>query len=381
MAQHGEAWGIPLAAVGARRRAVWLPPLVAVAIVLFVAGVVLGLRVTNQGAEPEGENWWLVAELVLALAYLPAGVVLAARRGGARARPAVRGRRGLRPARRLVHAVPRLRDGARHDAGLAVLRLAVVVGLDVRRRRPGRPGAPRAAAGRLEARSATPGSRSARPSPPCGTGRPPRPDRRLAPGARLEPARGPTDVRLRPRGHRRLGHLGTVIVDLVATLAVAVLAWRCLQRRRASDDPLPGWLLAGAVVAWLAVVPPSVAVVAAHLPAVDVVQPMLLLATVPLLVVGALIEVVRHGIGRRRGGVAPLRRMAPARRGHRRDLHRAGGRAWAGSSGVAARPGCSSRRPVRSPCSSSRPGAGRVRRWSTGWCTARATIRWPSCAA
>ena len=60
---------------------------------------------------------------------------------------------------------------------------------------------------------------------------------------------------------------------------------------RAVSDPLPGWLLAGAVVAWLAVVPEAVGwSVADH----DVVWAVLLIATVPLLVVGALIDELRR---------------------------------------------------------------------------------------
>ena len=51
----------------------------ALAVVFVVAGVVFGLRLANAGAEPEGQNWWLVAELVLGLAYLPSGVILAGR--------------------------------------------------------------------------------------------------------------------------------------------------------------------------------------------------------------------------------------------------------------------------------------------------------------
>jgi signal transduction histidine kinase len=90
------------------------------------------------------------------------------------------------------------------------------------------------------------------------------------------------------------GDAGTVLVDVVAMFAVALLAWRWRQRRRVSDDPLPAWILAGAIAVWLAVVPPSIDAIQSHLPAEDVVPPMLLLATVPLLVVGALIEVVRH---------------------------------------------------------------------------------------
>ena len=49
-----------------------------------------------------------------------------------------------------------------------------------------------------------------------------------------------------------------------------------------------------ALAATLAVVPPTIAVVGEHLPAPDVVAPLLLIATVPLLVVGALIELVRQ---------------------------------------------------------------------------------------
>ena len=51
--------------------------------------------------------------------------------------------------------------------------------------------------------------------------------------------------------------------------------------------------MAGGVAAVLAVVPPTTAVIGDHLPAPDVVAPVLLIATVPLIVVGALIEVVR----------------------------------------------------------------------------------------
>ena len=51
----------------------------ALAVGVVVAGIVLGLRVANAGAEPEGQNWWLVAQLVIGLAYLPAGALLASR--------------------------------------------------------------------------------------------------------------------------------------------------------------------------------------------------------------------------------------------------------------------------------------------------------------
>jgi hypothetical protein len=50
---------------------------VLVAVVSAVA--VLVLRVTNSGFEPEGRNWWIVADAVLGLAYPPLGTALAVR--------------------------------------------------------------------------------------------------------------------------------------------------------------------------------------------------------------------------------------------------------------------------------------------------------------
>ena len=43
------------------------------------AGAVLFLRLSNSGFEPEGRNWWIVAETLLGLAYLPLGTALAVR--------------------------------------------------------------------------------------------------------------------------------------------------------------------------------------------------------------------------------------------------------------------------------------------------------------
>ena len=51
----------------------------ALAVVVIVASIVIVLRLTNDGPEPEG-NWWLLAELILGLAYLPAGAALVVRR-------------------------------------------------------------------------------------------------------------------------------------------------------------------------------------------------------------------------------------------------------------------------------------------------------------
>jgi len=43
------------------------------------AGAVLVLRVANSGFEPEGRNWWIVADTLLGLAYLPLGAALTVR--------------------------------------------------------------------------------------------------------------------------------------------------------------------------------------------------------------------------------------------------------------------------------------------------------------
>jgi two-component system NarL family sensor kinase len=84
-----------------------------------------------------------------------------------------------------------------------------------------------------------------------------------------------------------LGDVGEWAVAAAASAGVAGLAvawWR--GRRRHPGDPLPAWLLAGAVVAWLAVVPD-------FLDGSDVVTALLVLATVPLLVGGAVIDAIR----------------------------------------------------------------------------------------
>jgi two-component system NarL family sensor kinase len=50
-----------------------------VVVALAGAGIVLALRTATGGAEPQGRNWWIVADTVLGLAYLPLGVALTLR--------------------------------------------------------------------------------------------------------------------------------------------------------------------------------------------------------------------------------------------------------------------------------------------------------------
>jgi signal transduction histidine kinase len=64
-------------ASSARARMVLVAASVLVALV--GAGAVLVLRLTNSGFEPEGRNWWIVADTLLGLAYLPLGTALAVR--------------------------------------------------------------------------------------------------------------------------------------------------------------------------------------------------------------------------------------------------------------------------------------------------------------
>jgi len=64
-------------ACGVTRPRPWVAA--ALVAVLIVGAIVIVLRLANDGPEPEG-NWWLLAELILGLAYLPAGAALVVRR-------------------------------------------------------------------------------------------------------------------------------------------------------------------------------------------------------------------------------------------------------------------------------------------------------------
>jgi len=51
-----------------------------VLVAVIAAGAVLVLRLINSGFEPEGRNWWILADTILGLAYLPLGAALVVRR-------------------------------------------------------------------------------------------------------------------------------------------------------------------------------------------------------------------------------------------------------------------------------------------------------------
>jgi signal transduction histidine kinase len=187
--------------VGVARWAAGVAALVALAGCLAL----LALRVANSGPEVPGRNWWLIADALLALAYLPAGALLL-----------------VWPGRRLL--------------GLAFVIVAVT----------------QLGSALLAEWSAWSG----------------------------HIGRGP----------------GTPLADLVETVGMVVLVlavppllpWRARDGHR---DALRPWFALGVVAAAIGAFP---AIVPVHdLPGADVVGPLLLVATIPLLVVGSVVATVR----------------------------------------------------------------------------------------
>ncbi len=82
-----------------------------------------------------------------------------------------------------------------------------------------------------------------------------------------------------------------VAVSAVAAIGALLTAWWPV--RRGTDDPLPAWLAAGAIAAWLAFMPTLLSLGRWALTDNDVVAPVLVLATVPLLVGGAGVAAIR----------------------------------------------------------------------------------------
>jgi signal transduction histidine kinase len=90
------------------------------------------------------------------------------------------------------------------------------------------------------------------------------------------------------------------LVALSATAATARLLIAWWHRRHDADDPLPLWIAAGALAAWLAVVP-ELFEVGPQVPLGDEAGALMLLATVPLLVVAAIVDALRERPGRFHG--------------------------------------------------------------------------------
>ena len=181
----------------------------ALAVVVIVAAIVIALRLTNDGPEPE-ENWWLLTDLILGLAYLPAGAALVVRRDRRLLGALFLVVGAMALADRTVDGVRRLRHrrATRHSLGRAGR--GVLVDVAARRQRPGHPRPPRAAPGSVAGGSLAAG-RDGRRQRCHRRPRPARADHAMAGAVRAEPAGGhrqrgrrhPDGGALRPGGRRR----------------------------------------------------------------------------------------------------------------------------------------------------------------------------------
>ncbi|HWM20367.1 MAG TPA: ATP-binding protein [Ilumatobacteraceae bacterium] len=275
----------------ADRSRVWVP--CAAAVVAVTAGgiVLLGFRVANRGVEPAGQNWWLVTWFCVALAYTVVGTALVVRSsrrnlgvcflvvGGAAVVTAIATQyRGYGSTEDRHPHLPAFAEAATWARPFGE---AVLVGLVTWELLP--------LAWRADRRS-----RYVRAVALTGVG--------LVTAARL------TDAWPRRWGTNPLevtagaaldavntaDVVGTWLVAIVGAAGVALLGRHWLRERRPDGDPINGWLFAGAAAAWLAIVPSSLDIVDWRLPGRDVVSPLLLLATVPLLVAGATVEALRR---------------------------------------------------------------------------------------
>jgi signal transduction histidine kinase len=239
------------------------------ALVVATGAVVVGLRAANQGPEPEGQNWWLVAWLLTGLAYSLAGVLLVSR-----------------PGRRFL-------GGALAVVGVS----SMIVALALQYR-----GYEASTGGPTRWPWLAEADTWARPLA-------------AAVLVALVPAGLVPDA---PRSRRRAAAVAAAVAATVALVVASSADWRPVEAvaawivaglglvwlvrlgidwwrsRGVAGDPLTGWLLTGAAVAWLAVVPSGLDVVDWSLAGHDVVWAVLLIATVPLLVVGALIGELRR---------------------------------------------------------------------------------------
>jgi hypothetical protein len=234
------------------------------------AVAVIGLRAANDRGEPEGQNWWLVAWFVTGLAYSLAGVVLV-----------------TRPGRRLL-------GGWLLVVGASSLTVAVAVQYR---------GYEQSVAGPPRWPALADADTWARPLgaavlvalvPAALVPAAWRSDRRGVAIWFVAVAATAAVVAANAAGWRRIDVAASWIVGLVGLVWIGALGNHWWHQRRATSDPLAGWLFAGAVVAWLAVVPDGLGVIDWSLAGRDVVWAVLLIATVPLLVVGALIDELRR---------------------------------------------------------------------------------------
>jgi signal transduction histidine kinase len=234
------------------------------------AVAVIGLRAANDRREPEGQNWWLVAWFVTGLAYSLAGVMLV-----------------TRPGRRLLGGWLLVVGASSLTVALAVQYRGYELSVS------GQPRWPALADADTWARPLGAAVLVALvPAALVPTAW--RSDRRGVAIWIVAVAATVAVVAANAAGWRRIDVAASWIVGIVGLVWIGVLGNHWWHQRRATSDPLAGWLFAGAVVAWLAVVPDGLGVIDWSLAGRDVVWAVLLIATVPLLVVGALIDELRR---------------------------------------------------------------------------------------
>jgi signal transduction histidine kinase len=251
---------------------------VAGSLAIAATAVVFGLRVVNEGAEPDGKNWWIVAWLVVGAADSVVGAALLPRPGHRRLAVCLL----IVGLASLTVAVALQSVGYSDNVGGATAWVRMGGASDW---------ATPIAAGVLAA--LVPWELAASVRRPA-----------------IEVVWWTTAILI---GFVAIGEAVGLrgawgdLVDLAIWLAAATATAATLflvatwwRRRASSDDPLPGWLAAGAVCAWLSIVP-SALDLGWQLRLANVAGPLLLMATVPLLVVGAIVSVLRERPGRFHG--------------------------------------------------------------------------------
>ena len=236
-------------------------------LVAAAGGVVVALRIANPDAEPEGQNWWLVAWFAIAASFAVTGTALASR-PGRRALGAAFVVCGISATMTgLAVQYAGYRDSQAGDGTWSWLADASDWSWPL-------------AAGVLVG---------------------------IVPWLLAAPRRGASDVIVAATGALVLASflpditsapswLGTAARWAVAgsaTAAVVRLGRRWWRVRRQRADPLPVWILAGSFTAWLAIVPRSLEVPEWTHSGRHVMTAVLLLVTIPLLVGGAVVDAIR----------------------------------------------------------------------------------------
>lgn len=247
---------------------------------LTCGGLLIALRIANGGSEPVDQNWWLAAWFVVSMVYGVAGTALL-----------------FRPGHRLLGSCFLVIAAAATTSAIAIQFAAFATTHDIvgwsalaDADRWARPLGAAVLVGIVPWRLLSPVSRDRRWYRPVLVA--------------TATATAVVVVGAAARGMDRASTWAAWLVTVSATAGTVLLAVRW-RRDRVRGDPLPGWILAGAVLAWLAVVPHGLDLADWHMPGEDVVWALLLAATVTLLVAGVVIQALRevptrfHGVSHR----------------------------------------------------------------------------------